>query len=247
SPSVTSSAPPPQSLPLPPPVNRSRSNTARSYTYPPLDEEPEYSRPLNPPASNSRPTFNSYSRSSSYNHGLDQPPADRYDQYSYTSRAHSPEPVMRGGYRSSPSSGATPAFEGPTTTARRNGNLSAEDSYFPSSYTYTSSTPRDRASTLPSRESPAPALPLRSKRSNVFNPSPETQPYDSLEDTPAYRPRTPSSSTLSTTPGSNEERSRATSFSGNYPSGRKGPPPPPPSRAKKPPPPPPKKAVTSTY
>ncbi|KAI5302919.1 hypothetical protein KEM56_000220 [Ascosphaera pollenicola] len=214
----------------PPLTGRPRSNTARSTTnYATVNEEEEYSHSYSAP----RPAFNNYNRSNSYtnSYGDDESPAGSYSGQSH-SRSHSPDP-FKNSYRN-PTSG--PTFEGPTSSARRNGTV-RDESYFPPP-PVVPLRDRERANTLPAH--PSPQMPLRTKRSqNIFHSQSD---YDSLEDTPAYRPRTPSTSSPSTTPGSDVQR-----VVGAAVSGRKGPPPPPPSRAKKPPPPPPKRMMSASY
>lgn len=215
-----------------PPNNRSRSNTARSVSYATVNEEDEYAQNYGPP----RPPYGNYNRSNSYtySYGDDESPAGSYSGQSH-SRSHSPEP-LRNNFRNPTSA---PAFEGPTSSTRRNNSVREDSSYFPPPQ---SNSYRDRASTLPSREREQPSIPLRAKRSMNLNIFHSPNDYDSLEDTPAYQPRTPSTSSPSTTPGSDGMRMGATVMSS-----RKGPPPPPPSRAKKPPPPPPKRMVSASY
>ncbi|KAI5288173.1 hypothetical protein KEM54_005420 [Ascosphaera aggregata] len=215
---------------LAPPTTRSRSSTARSHGYATVNEEEEYSQNYDAPSV--RPHLTSYNRSSSYthSHGNDESPTESYG-YASKSRSHSPEQYAKN-YRSHPASTST--FEGPTTSARRNGSIT-EESYFPSP----SIRDRDRSNTFPSRDPAAPNLPLRTKRSqNFFSANAD---YDSLEDTPAFCPRTPSSSSVATTPGYAPEGTR--SIGAVTGTGKK--PPPPPPRSKKPPPPPPKRVASS--
>ncbi|KAI5288242.1 hypothetical protein KEM52_001245 [Ascosphaera acerosa] len=253
---------------LAPSGGRSRSNTMRSPSYATLNEAEEYAddgyagvgaTATAAAAPSVRPGLGTYKRTNSYSYSHDESPTDSYGyQSKSSSHSQSPDAALMKSYRSPGSGAGGSSFEGPTTSARRVSSSAAmggayhnEDSYFPPSGAGAAYRDRDRervaydaAAAAAAGGAGAPSLPLRPKRSQTYLSASSHGEYDSLEDTPAYRPRTPSVSSpaASASPFGSDGpvQSRMGGAVGASVNGKKGPPPPPP-RSKKPPPPLPKK------